>query len=100
MITISATFEVITEESAEHGEAAEAGFLWEDRPHTFRELVCLLNGAAPSSSPPEHMRWATVHGWMCPIDGSFTNVSYHPKTDRDLRYLVKAWYAANKRGSR
>lgn len=38
-ILISKTFDVVTHESAENGEAAEFGFVYENEPFTFRELV-------------------------------------------------------------
>ena len=38
-ILISKTFDVVTPESAEDGEAAESGFVYENEPFTFRELV-------------------------------------------------------------
>ena len=37
--TLSVTYQIVTEESAEQGEAAESGFLWEDVPHTLREII-------------------------------------------------------------
>ena len=42
MILISRTYNITTEESAEHGEHAEDGFIVEDEPVTFRELVSLM----------------------------------------------------------
>ncbi len=38
-ILISKTFDVVTHESAEDGEVAESGFVYENEPFTFRELV-------------------------------------------------------------
>lgn len=38
-LLISKTFDVVTHESAEDGEAAESGFVYENEPFTFRELV-------------------------------------------------------------
>lgn len=42
MILVSQTYETVTPESAEDGEAAERGYRWENVPHTFRELVALM----------------------------------------------------------
>lgn len=39
MLKISRTYEVITEESAEQGDAEERGFVFEGQPCGFRELV-------------------------------------------------------------
>ena len=43
-ILISKTFDVVTPESAEDGEAAESGFVYENEPFTFRELVREIQG--------------------------------------------------------
>jgi hypothetical protein len=39
MLLISKTYEIITHESAEHGEAEESGFEYEFEPFTFRDLI-------------------------------------------------------------
>jgi hypothetical protein len=38
-LLISRTFEVVTEESAQDGECAESGFVYENQAFTFRDLV-------------------------------------------------------------
>lgn len=38
-ILITKTFDVVTPESAEDGETAESGFVYENQPFTFRQLV-------------------------------------------------------------
>jgi hypothetical protein len=50
-ILISRTYATISPESAEHGEYEETGFLAEREEVTLRELVELLRGGRPSSSP-------------------------------------------------
>ena len=53
MIILSQTYEVITNESAEYGEATEAGFDWENVPYTFRVTVELIRDSGfihPSNS--------------------------------------------------
>ena len=72
-IQIRTTFEIITPESAEVGEAAERG--WIDETGTeygFRELVALARSGEASSSAR----------------------SYHPVSARDARYFAKALRAA------
>ena len=39
MLLISKTYEVVTEESAEHGEVEESGFEFESESFSFRDLV-------------------------------------------------------------
>lgn len=41
-ILVNITYEIVTEESAENGEAEESGFLAENSEYTFRELVDAL----------------------------------------------------------
>lgn len=59
-ILISRTYATISPESAEHGEYEETGFLAEKEEVTLRELVELLRGGRPSSSPPR----GTPNEWV------------------------------------
>jgi hypothetical protein len=91
------TYEVITDESAEHGEAEETGFDWKAVPYTFRELVHFLEreycGAEPSDSRGVP-QWITSYGERDYQDGSFTNHSLHPANDRAKRWWGRALVAA------
>ena len=40
---VSKTFTQVTPESAEFGDFSDSGFVWQDVPYTFRELVELLD---------------------------------------------------------
>ena len=40
---VSKTYSQTTPESAEDGDFSDSGFVWEDVPYTFRELVELLD---------------------------------------------------------
>ena len=40
---VSKTFSQVTPESAEFGDFSDSGFVWQDVPYTFRELVELLD---------------------------------------------------------
>lgn len=97
MIILSQTYEIVTPESAEYGEAADRGFDWEDCPHTFRETVELIRDGGfiyPSASygapgwlstEPEHDYWT----------GETEQKSLHPGEDaRSQRYWEKACKAA------
>ncbi|WP_152601590.1 hypothetical protein [Burkholderia paludis] len=92
------TYEVITDESAEQGNADETGFDWQDVSYTFKELVHLLRfeyaGAEPSDYPSSNPRWITSHGERDHRDGSFRNISLHPANDRAHRWWPKALAAA------
>jgi hypothetical protein len=52
MLLISKTYERVTEESAEDGEAAETGFIFCDELMTFSELVRELRDYCHASSWP------------------------------------------------
>lgn len=64
-ILINRTFEIVTEESAEDGDCAESGFLSQDEPVTFKELVELLEGGEPSSWPAT----GCTHDWVTQDQG-------------------------------
>lgn len=59
MILISQTYEVVTPESAEDGEAADQGFEFQNQEFSFRELVELLreHPQASSSGPVSEHVW-------------------------------------------
>lgn len=42
-ILVDMTYELVTPESAKYGDAEDRGFEWQDRAHTFRELVRLMD---------------------------------------------------------
>lgn len=93
----SQTYEVITDESAEHGDAEDRGFDWQGADETFRDLVGRLRadygGAEPNCShgTPE---WITAYGERDYITGEFRNISLHPANDRAKRWWPKALRAA------
>lgn len=63
MITVSETYDIITHESAEHGDCAESGFNFQDREFGFKELVEYIqdNGFTETSSyPPGANDWITT----------------------------------------
>ena len=60
-ILISKTFAVYDDESAETGEPAEQGFVFEDVPYTFGELVHLLREYDETSESPCS---GGVHVWV------------------------------------
>lgn len=98
-IKISVTYEVVTEESAEHGEAAEHGYEFEDADYGFRELVDYIRreGFIHPSDYPGIPRWLTTEGrivWAG--DCSETkSLSIHPGKDaRSQKYWAKACKAA------
>jgi len=94
-INYAITYEIIDEESASYGDAKERGFEDENAESDFRDMVDLLQGTEPSSSPTDSTSWYTHYGEMNCRTGEYENKSYHPKTARDGRYMLKAWKAGN-----
>jgi hypothetical protein len=99
MILISRTFEVVTPESAEEGEAAESGFLSEGEAVTFRELVSLMRDhPLPSCYPPrgEAFEWLSSHSETDYRDASERTESLHydksnpPSRDKYWRKAMRA----------
>lgn len=98
-ILISRTYSVTTPESAMNGEAEEQGFMYEDSPVTFRELVDQLKFAYSFSSCPVRgsiREWATVTQEMH-FDGSSREECLHYSHNnkpRQEKYWRKALVAA------
>ena len=100
MIKISKTYQIVTYESAEHGEAAEHGFIFESEGYTFRELVRLMRDYNnPSCSPAS----GGVYEWLsndASIDyttGDETIESIHYSADNEpnkAKYWRKAMVCA------
>lgn len=105
VVRVFITYEIVTPESAEHGDAEERGWWqpggwhFEDKPeepeeYEFRELVDLLRWCEPDSSHGP-VRWATD----CDSDinyqtGAEERHSYHPATTRDEKWFNVAARAA------
>lgn len=97
MILINKTMEIITEESAEHGEAAEQWVEYENSEFTIRDLVKELRHMEPSQCPitnPE-IAWFTSYGEMDCITGEYENYSLHYSRDNKPA-SIKHWIAAIK----
>jgi hypothetical protein len=77
MPKIITTYEIITEESAEDGEAAERGFGDPIDDVGVVEACVLLQGCEPSSSQFHTGIWYTMYGEMDMITGNYENISYH-----------------------
>lgn len=93
MIIVSQTFEIVTYESAEEGEAAENGFDFENEAFGFRELVDYIerNGFINPSNSHGVPRWLSTHGDTNHYTGEVETKSLHPGRDaRSRRYWVKA----------
>ena len=77
MPKIITTYEIITEESAEDGEAAEQGFGDPIDDVGVEEACELLHGLEPSSSQFHVGIWYTSYGEMDILSGNYENTSYH-----------------------
>lgn len=97
MILINKTCEIITEESAENGEASEQWMEWENVEFTVRELVQELRCTEPSQSPitnPGSVCF-TSYGELDYITVEYKNYHLHYSRDNPEKNL-KYWTAAIK----
>jgi hypothetical protein len=104
MILIDKTFEVVTEESAEEGEAADSGFSAVGEQYTFRELVQVLKQVYihPSQSPANRSTrvWFTTEAEQDYMSGEYRYESIHFSPDnhnRKAKYWIKAMQYAGVR---
>jgi len=89
--------ETITDESAEHGEAAEQWMECENAEFTVRELIRDLRGQESSQYPitnPDSV-WFTSYGERDYRTGDYENYSLHYSRDNKPASL-KHWIAAIK----
>jgi hypothetical protein len=99
-ILISKTFEIVTDESASYGEAAERGFVFEEREFTFRELVREMEGFPECSDRPASGRvgeWLTSYAEQDFRTGAYESESIHfcrSNPPRLAKYWRKAMAAA------
>ena len=84
MIKISKTYEVVTHESAEHGEAAEHGFIFENEGYTFRELVQLMRDYNNLSCSPAS---GGVYEWLS--GNSDTDYATGAETIESIHYSAE-----------
>jgi hypothetical protein len=99
MLLIHKTFEVVTPESAEDGEAADSGFDQKNEPYTFRELVSAMKvHYQPScwplrgTEPADHV-WFTSGSDTDYVTGAETTTSIHfsrANNPRSAKYWLKA----------
>lgn len=90
---INITYEVVTEESAEQGEASERGFLVEQQDCGFRELLDTIkySGFNQPDSSCGIPRWLSDYPEQNYTDGSWTTKTIHPARDKQSqRYWEKA----------
>jgi hypothetical protein len=98
MILISKTYETVTQDSAEAGEAEDSGFVFEDESMTFRELIGEIHrgGYCYSSSYPCYGRAGDCLTTEADIDyqtGEQTSYSLHFSHNNNPR-LERYWRKA------
>jgi hypothetical protein len=92
MLLISKTYEVITEESAEHGEVEESGFEFEFESFSFRDLVRQLRFFPhPSSSVIGPDTWVSSEPEQDYRTGEYRTEHLHfVGPERKEKYWIKA----------
>lgn len=96
---IRTTYEIITDASAQVGDAEERGYRDEEgTEYTVDEAIRLLKGCEPSSSEFHCGIWYTQYGEMDPISGDTENLSYHlsdagwtEAEERTIFHAVRRW---------
>ena len=81
MMTLTKTYSIITEESAEHGDFAETGFEFKYQPATVRDVVDALRECLETSCVPlcetGHNCWASTNPEQDIFSGEWTTYTYH-----------------------
>lgn len=88
MIPITVYYEIVTHESAEHGEAAESGVDLEDS-FSFRELMQWLDRNGPWEASRYPLRDLSGHDWLTSADA---DINY--RTGEHKRLSVHLAHAA------
>jgi hypothetical protein len=107
MLLIDKTFEIVTHESADHGEIEDGGFSSINEPITFRELVTALKRdfihASQSPVTRSTRVWFTTESEQDYRTGEYRNESIHfspSNPARKVKYWIKAMQAAGYRISK
>jgi len=95
MIKLSRTFETVTPESAENGDVAEHGFLFEGIEYTLREAVALVSAHPVPSCSHGTPGWVSSYPEPDYGTGAETVYSVHPGDDPvSQKYWAKILRAA------
>lgn len=106
MINVCQTYEIVTYESAEHGEAEERGFHWKDKEHSFRELIELMEShpEASNSGKVDSNTWFSSYPESDFRTGDSESTAIHfsrSNPERNRKYWIKAAdYVARKERER
>lgn len=96
MILVNKTYSEHTPESADDGEASDEGFVCEDEPYTFRELVDELRGypfASTSRVTGSSYEWASTEPETDYRTGAEYQESIHYSHNNNTR-AAKYWAKA------
>ena len=90
MMHLSMTYETVSEESAVNADTEENGFIFENVPHTARELARYITrgGFAYPSDSHGMPRWLSCPGYPDYYTGVTENRSLHPGRDTQSQ---KVW---------
>ena len=106
MLKFQVTYEIITNESAEHGDAAERGFILEDIPfraaydavYETRTSHCDgITGIEANEYPVTDPRWITVYNGIEYLTGAYESRSIHmpdnitPSSARRIARLMNCY---------
>ena len=107
VLYINRTFTEVTPESAEEGDFSAIGFIEQDQPVTFRELVNYMKNHNEASHTidgnwhPSTDTWFTCYSFTsCYRTGTERQESIHYSSNnhpRNAKYWIWAYKAANKK---
>lgn len=94
MVIVNKCYEVVTQESAEQGEASDSGFEYEDQSFSFRDLVSEMKEYTETSSyPPRGDEWLISepnHNYRTGEDTSYSLHYSRTNKPRSAKYWEKA----------
>jgi hypothetical protein len=92
---VSKTYQVVSEESAQHGDFADQGFEYQDKELTLRELVDELEYFLHTSEPQgeaTQYTWVISDSEQCFRTGDYTSYGLH-LTHEPTKREIRIWTA-------
>lgn len=94
MILLNRTFSEVSEESAQNGDTSDAGFIEENQPYTFKDLIDILkNHPYKSSSRVNRWTWFETETSQDMHSGDYRTEAVHYSRENlpsSEKYWIKA----------
>lgn len=93
LFTVGVTYDVVTPESAEHGDFADSGWTVEKEPHTLRDALSVLRRYGPYDSVSDTYNGVSMYESDADVDfrtGAATRYCVHIEgSSRNIARLLK-----------